>query len=140
MTIKISPQEKPAGKRGKQNSNTEKHARRLELIQKRLDAGLLSETFPQVASITIHIIHYYGIDGPAFMEQTVNMVPSSSRYLHMQCLGGKCIHGGFDLTPSVEELIRKKKKSGKGKMICGEKDAYGVPNHASIIYDISIKY
>ncbi|MDA8169316.1 MAG: hypothetical protein M0Z59_06405 [Nitrospiraceae bacterium] len=139
--MKISAQEKPAGKREKRNTNTEKNARRLELIQKRLDAGPLSERFPQVSSITIHIVHYYGTTGPVFMEQTVNMVPSSNVYLlHMQCMGGKCINGGFDLTSSVEELVRNNKKSGKGKMVCGEKDAYGASNHASICYDISIKY
>ena len=76
-----------------------------------------------------------------YMERTVNMVPSSNIYLlHLQCSGGRCVNGGFDLTPSVEELVRAHKKSGKGKMVCKEMDASGVTNHASISYGISIKY
>ncbi len=76
-----------------------------------------------------------------YMERTVNMLPSSNVYLlHLQCSGGRCINGGFDLTPSVEELVRNHKKSGKGKMVCKEKDESGASNHASISYGISIQY
>ncbi len=138
---KISAQEKPAGRGARRGANTEKNARRLELIQKRSDAGLLSDRFPKIAGIIVHVVHYYGLDGPVFMERTINMVPGSNTYLlHMQCTGGKCVNGGFDLTSKVEELVRNNKKSGKGKMVCTEKDDYGASDHASISYDISIKY
>ncbi|MDA8170600.1 MAG: hypothetical protein M0033_04205 [Nitrospiraceae bacterium] len=138
MTIKS--EEKPARKKAKRNINTEKNARRLELIQKKLDAGLLSEKFPEISSVTIHVIQFYGMTGPVFMERTINMVPGSNIYLlHMPCMGEKCVNGGFDLTSKVEDLVRNNRKSGKGKMLCQVTDASGA-SHASISYDISIKY
>ncbi len=140
MAIKTSEKEKPAGKKGRKNFNAGKNARRLELIQKKLDAGLLSERFPGVSDITIHIIQFYGITGQVFMERTVNMVPGSNLYLlHIPCMEGNCVNGGFDLTSRIEEMVRDKKKSGKGKMLCEEKDGSGI-SHASVSYDISIKY
>ncbi|MDA8088565.1 MAG: hypothetical protein M0Z75_17945 [Nitrospiraceae bacterium] len=140
MTTKIPAQEKPSGKTARKNVNIEKNARRLELIQKRLDAGLLSERFPQIASMAIHIVQFYGVTGQVFVERTIHMVPGNNLYLlHMTCMEGNCHNGGFDLTSKVEELVRNNRKAGKGKMLCGKADASGI-SHASISYDISIKY
>ena len=87
-----------------------------------------------------HVIQFYGMIGNVFMERTINMVPGSNLYLlHIACMEGKCINGGFDLTAKVEELVRNNRKSGKGKMLCGEEDA-SAASHACISYDISIKY
>ncbi|MDA8388795.1 MAG: hypothetical protein M0Z58_09070 [Nitrospiraceae bacterium] len=140
MTIRTSGQQKPARKNTRRNINTEKNARRLDLIQKRLDAGLLSERFPQISSMAIHVIQFYGMTGHVFVERTINMVPGSNFYLlHMTCMEGKCHDGGFDLTSKVEELVRNNRKSGKGRMLCGGEDSAGA-SHSSISYDISIKY
>ncbi|MDA8088617.1 MAG: hypothetical protein M0Z61_00115 [Nitrospiraceae bacterium] len=139
MAIKITAQKKPV-KKSRKNVNTEKNARRLELIQKRLDAGLLSERFPDISDINIHIVQFYGLTDQVFMERTVNMVPGSNIYLlHIPCMEGNCVNGGFDLISTVEEMVSNNRRSGKGKMLCAEKDASG-NSHSSISYSISIKY
>jgi hypothetical protein len=51
-----------------------------------------------------------------------------------------CLDGGFDLTPVITRMIKNRKKSEKGKLTCkGKSDTVG-SDHASIAYEITVRY
>ncbi len=108
--------------------------------QKKLDSGIISKCFPKVASIVLHMQYYQKTSDRVYMIRTVNFTPSSYAYFHMECLTKDCLNGGFELTPMIKSLIRKRKKSGKGKLVCNGKNDSRVKGHMSVSYEVSIKY
>ncbi len=108
--------------------------------QNRLASGLLSERFPGVSSIVIHITYYQRGVNPVLMLRTINVLPSDSAYFHMDCVIKGCVEGGFDLTPAIAEMVKTRKKTGKGKLVCcGKLDTLN-SDHARIDYEIGIQY
>lgn len=118
------------------------HIKKMELKkQHRQDAGLVSERFPQVAGMVIHIIYYHKAENPVLMERTVNIFPSSYAYFNMECMSKDCVGGGYDLTQAINKNIKQQKKSFKGKMVCkGKNNGQKAPDHASIDYEVTITY
>jgi hypothetical protein len=108
--------------------------------QKNLDAGFVSNRFPTVLSIVIHIIHYKKISDSVLMVRTINFFPTSYANFRIGCITKECLNGGFELHKVIAKLINTRKKSGKGKMICTNKKDALVSGHSSISYDISITY
>ena len=108
--------------------------------QLRHDAGLVSERFPEVSGIVIHMTYYHNAENPVLMQRTVNVFPSSFAYFNMECMTKGCESGGFELTPLIAKNIKQHKKSLKGKMVCEGKNGDIPPEHASIAYEINIKY
>jgi hypothetical protein len=52
-----------------------------------------------------------------------------------------CEEGGYDLTPVIKKNIKQNKKSVKGTMVCkGKNGGEKASDHASIAYEINIKY
>ncbi|MDO9287677.1 MAG: hypothetical protein Q7T83_02675 [Thermodesulfovibrionales bacterium] len=114
---------------------------RMELIKKnRIDAGLVSERFPKVSSIIINMTYYQKVANPVLMERIINILPASYAYFNMECMIKDCLNGGFDLTPAISDLIKNRKKSGKGKLVCKGKTNPASTEHASVSYEISIQY
>ena len=114
---------------------------RMELVKKnRLNAGLVSERFPKVSSIIINMTYYQKAANPVLMERIINILPASYAYFNMECMIKDCVNGGFDLTPAISDLIKNRKKSGKGKLVCKGKTSPVSPEHASVSYEISIQY
>lgn len=114
---------------------------RMELVKKnRINAGLVSEHFPKVSSIIINMTYYQKVANPVLMERTINILPASYAYFNMECMIKDCVNGGFDLTPAISDLIKNRKKSGKGKLACKGKTNPASPEHASVSYEISIQY
>ncbi|MDA8088568.1 MAG: hypothetical protein M0Z75_17960 [Nitrospiraceae bacterium] len=113
--------------------------RAIELAKERLDAGLLSEKFPQISKITILATYYYDRKGSVLMVRTINVFPNSSACFHLQCPIKDCALG-FDLGPDIMELIRKGGKSAKGSAACSGKDGSDASIHSSISYEITIQY
>ncbi len=108
--------------------------------QNRLAAGLVSECYPEVSGIVIHMTYYQKAPNPILMVRTVNFFPTSYAYFKMECMIKACVNGGFDLTLVIADLIKNHKKSEEGKMACsGENDALAY-DHTSISYEISIQY
>lgn len=106
----------------------------------KIAAGLVSEHYPQVSGMVIHMTYYQKASNPVLMLRTVNFFPTSYAYFHMACMIKGCVDGGFDLTSIVDNLIRNHKRSAKGKMVCsGEGDSLS-PDHAHISYEIRIHY
>ncbi|GAB4389639.1 MAG: hypothetical protein Kow0025_16230 [Thermodesulfovibrionales bacterium] len=122
------------------NSAAQRYSEKLELKQKKLEAGTLSERFPQVAGIVVYMTYYQNLANPVLMSRTVNFFPSSPAYFHMKCAIKECEDGGFDLASAISSLVRRKKTEGKGKMFCGGRGDGLSSRHASIDYEIKVRY
>lgn len=119
----------------------QEHLKKIELKkQHRLDAGLVSDCFPQILGMVIHMTYYHNADNPILMERTVNVFPTSYAYFKMECMTKGCEEGGFDLTSAIVKHIKQHKKSFKGKMVCKGKNSDHPLDHASISYEVSVKY
>ena len=108
--------------------------------QRRVAAGLVSECFPEVSDIVIHMTYYRKGVNPILMVRTVNFWPSLYAYFNMDCMIKGCIDGGFDLTSVISKMIKNHKKSEKGKLLCNGNIDTLASDHASIAYEITIKY
>jgi hypothetical protein len=114
--------------------------KKMELKQKKIDAGLVLESYPNVSNIVILMTYYQKSSDAVFMVRTVNVFPESYAYFHMQCTMKECVEGGFDLAPIIAGMIKGRKKKGRGKLVCRGKGADLPAEHASITYEISIQY
>jgi hypothetical protein len=111
---------------------------RQELLKKhKVASGLISDRFPGVAQIVFHMTYYQRGVRSVLMVRTVNFTAADYAYFHMDCMQDGCTNGGFDLTPVVAALIRDRKKTVRGKLVCDGKNA--APHHASIEYEVSIQ-
>ena len=108
--------------------------------QRRSAAGLVVEHFPEVSDIVILMTYYHKAENPVLMKRTINVAPESFADFYMDCMIRGCEYGGFDLTPVIKGMIKKRKKSAKGTMNCKGKNGSLPRDHAHISYDISVKY
>ncbi len=117
------------------------HLKKMEVKkQLKLDAGLVSDRFPNVEGMIIQMTYYHNTENPVLMQRTVNVFRSSYAYFNMECMIKGCEGGGFDLTPLIARNIKQRKKSFKGTMVCKGKNDEKPANHARISYQIGIKY
>lgn len=114
-----------------------KNAERLQRRQQKADAGLMSARYPDVASVIIFMNYYQRSTGPAIMQRTVNFLPGSAAYFHMECMRPDCVDGGFNLESVITTMVKGHLKSGNGELICPGHDSSG---YARIDYRIAIKY
>ncbi|MEW5746280.1 MAG: hypothetical protein AB1805_12685 [Nitrospirota bacterium] len=115
----------------------QKNAERSERRQQKIDAGLMSARYPNVASIVISMNYYQKDIGHAIMQRTVNFFPGSAAYFLMECMRNDCIDGGFDLEPVIHTMVKGRKRSGRGELVCNGNDSAG---HAKIDYSVAIEY
>ena len=108
--------------------------------QARLKEGLLSEKHPNVSGIVLLMTYFNNSENPLLMERTVNVFPSSYAYFLMECMTKTCEEGGYDLTKIIAKTIKQKKKVVRGEMPCKGKIDKAAMDHASIKYEINIKY
>ncbi len=108
--------------------------------KKQIAAGLVEEMFPTVSGITIQMKYVHTAIIPIVMDRTVNVFPSSYAYFHMDCLVKGCEEGGYNLTPVIKGMIKKRKRTGKGELKCSGKNSNVPSDHALISYEINIKY
>jgi hypothetical protein len=122
-------------------ANRQQHAAKMELKkQNRFAAGIISDRFPEVSSIVIHMTYYQNGTNPVLMVRTVNVFPSSYAYFKMDCMIKGCDNGGFDLTSIVESMVKANKKEKKGSLTCGGKVDALVADHARVDYEVAIRY
>jgi len=105
-----------------------------------LAAGLVAERYPSVSSLVLRMTYYQRTSDPILMKRTLNFLPSDYACFYFDCLREGCIDGGFELSRVVSEMIKKKIKSTKGKLVCNGKSKILHLNHASIEYEICIQY
>jgi hypothetical protein len=108
--------------------------------QNRLASGLLADRFPNVAGLVIRMTYYQKGTNPVLMLRTVHISPADFAYFVMDCMIKDCSDGGFDLTPVISDMVKTRKKTGKGKLDCHGKTEPETPDHASISYEIEIDY
>jgi hypothetical protein len=108
--------------------------------QRRLDAGLVSDVFPTVDGMVIHMTYLRKGSNPVVMLRTVNVFPSTYAYFIMDCMTPGCTDGGFDLTPVIREMVREHKKVKKGKLFCSGESADAISDHANVVYEVAIKF
>lgn len=108
--------------------------------QCRAATGLISNNFPEVSGIVIHMTYYQKGANPILMERIVNVFPTSYAYFNMECMIKGCVDGGFDLTSVITDMIKTHRKLGKGKLVCSGKNDALASDHASISYEIRIQY
>lgn len=117
------------------NSRNSKNAARTERKQQKIDAGLVSAHYPDVAGIVIQMSYNQrGISRP--LPRVINFFPSSSALFRIECLNRDCFDGGFDLTNVIRAMIAHHKEAASGDLSC-EGTASG---HSNINYQVSIQY
>ncbi|MDP2278722.1 MAG: hypothetical protein Q8K51_10915 [Nitrospirota bacterium] len=108
--------------------------------QVNIAAGLVSDRFPSVSGIVIHMTYYRKAAIPLLMVRTVNIFPTSYAYFKMDCMIKGCDGGGFDLTSVVTNMVKAHKKMKNGSLDCsGTADAIE-SDHARIEYETVIQY
>lgn len=111
-------------------------AAKAEKKQQVIEAGLVSETFPKVAAITIHMTYRQtGVLEPASRE--VNFFPGSAALFKVSCLCAECVEGKFDFSKILGTMVKAHKTSSKGKISC---DGCSAPECADVAYEVAIKY
>ncbi len=121
--------------------NRSKHMAKMDLKKESmLVSGLVSERYPGVSGIVIHMTYCKKAAEQILLARTVNFFPSSYAFFNLGCMIKDCLQGGLDFTSIIANLVKKHKKSGSGNIVCnGEKDALA-PDHGTISYEISIEY
>ena len=122
-------------------TSKQSYASRLELNkQNKLAAGLVSEKLPGVARIVIHMTYYQKGENPVLMLRTVNFSSASHAYFHMECMIKDCLDGGYELSPVIKKMVKERKKTTKGRLVCRGKNKDLPSDHGSIDYEIAIEY
>lgn len=107
-----------------------------ERLQQKLDAGSVSNSFPEVTNIIISMM--YKQRGTKALLRTVNFSPDSYAFFRVDCLSRDCADGGFDLSQVINTMVRNRRETGTGELGCEANDpAY---THSDISYDVAIKY
>ncbi|MBI5409466.1 MAG: hypothetical protein HZA14_08880 [Nitrospirae bacterium] len=117
------------------------YIRKMEIRkQRKVEAGVVSDRFPEIRNMVIHMTYFHDAKNPVLMERTINVFPTSIAYFNMECMTKGCDNGGFDLTPVISRLVKHHKKSAKGNMICEGKIEEFSSDHAKVSYQINITY
>jgi hypothetical protein len=84
------------------------------------DQPVISEKYPNVKSLTIKMTYYDDSGNRQVGETQTWNVPLTTAIatFYEDCPMWECVDGGFDLTPSVDSLIRKGESHAHGKLIC----------------------
>jgi hypothetical protein len=112
--------------------------KREQRAQMDIEAGLVSEHYPNVSKITLVLTYYQVAAMPVLMVRTINFLPHSVANFKMNCAIPGCEGGGFDLTKIIATVVKGHKKTLKGKLACKGKNEAFDKNHASIDYEIIV--
>ena len=111
-----------------------------QVKQNKIAAGLLSEIFPKVSGIMIHMVYFQKSSDKIFLDRSINFFPTSHAYFNMECFSKECSNGGFELTQMIKKLVKARKKTAKGKLVCKGSNDSNIKDHITMSYDINIKY
>lgn len=118
----------------------EKCDAKLERMQQKEDAGLISHRFPGVASIVVDMEHHKkGIDA-ILLLRTLYFSSDSHAYFHVECLNRDCkdCSDGFDLESVVDSMIRSHIETRHGALDC---EGHGLTSsRVNIDYKVTIEY
>ncbi len=114
--------------------------KREQRAQRDIEAGLVSENFPNVSKIILVLTYYHVGAIPVLMVRTINFLPDSAANFKMNCAIPGCEGGGFDLTKIIAAMVKGHKKTLKGDLACEGKNESFDNDHASIDYEIIVEY
>lgn len=116
------------------------YSRRKEAWEERkrqmLDAGLMSDRFPHVASIVVTMDYSRG--SVSAVHRTMNFYPGSQAFFKISSLGDESDEGGLDLTRFIHGMIRSRASTAKGEFSRDQSDSALV--HPVIDYEVAITY
>jgi hypothetical protein len=119
-------------------TNREKNVVKMERMQQRIESGMVSEHFPGVSSIVIHVTNSYKGIIPETLLRTFNFWPNSYAHFDIECLSEECRDGGFDLNRIITVMIRNHKEAEEGELMCNSSNLSS--DHSCIYYKVSILY
>jgi len=116
------------------------YSRRKEAWEERkrqmLAVGLVSELFPEVASIVVTMDYRRGTFSA--VHRTMNFYPGSPAFFKISSQGEGSDEGGLDLTRFIHKMIRSHARSAKGAFSGDREDPSLV--HPDVDYEVSITY
>jgi hypothetical protein len=122
----------------KKITNTERNIAKMEKRKLKLESGLISEHYPEIASIFIKIKNSYGKKNPINIARDFKFLPDSHAYFTVECLNKNCADGGFDMAKVIISMIKNHKLTGEGELLC---NGTSLPSdHSHIAYKITINY
>jgi len=122
----------------KKITNTERNAAKMEKRKMKLESGLISEHYPEIASIFIKIHNSYGKKNPITIARDLKFLPDSHAYFSIECLNKNCADGGFDMSKVIIPMIKNRKLTAEGKLNCTGTNLS--PDHSHISYTVMIEY
>ena len=109
----------------------------IERNQRRLDAGIMSKHYPEVASIVISMMYKQkGTANP--IRRILNFSRGSYAIFKVDCLSDDCVDGGFDMSRIITSMIRNHSEFSKGELGCNDNGPR--PDHSAIVYEVAIQY
>ncbi len=108
--------------------------------KKRLASRLVSAKYPNISGIVINITYYHNVSDQILMHRTINVTPQDHAYFNIECMTKDCMDGGFELGSVISGLIKNHKRVARGRLICKGKGNSLGPEHASVSYEVHIKY
>ncbi|MBA4371920.1 MAG: hypothetical protein C0402_03555 [Thermodesulfovibrio sp.] len=118
----------------------EKCDARLERIQQKEDAGLISRRYPEVETIVVNMEHHSKGICDTLLHRTLYFSPESHAYFHVECLNSDCkdCSDGFDLESVVASMIRNRASMRQGALDC---EGHGITSsRVNIAYKVTIAY
>ncbi|MDA8433455.1 MAG: hypothetical protein M0Z60_10915 [Nitrospiraceae bacterium] len=113
---------------------------KLERMQERQDAGLISQRFPEVSSIVVDMEHNRAGVSAIHLMRTLNFSSCSHAYFRVECLNKDCgdCTDGFHLDQVVAGMIRTHTALKEGELKC---EGNGVTSRSvNISYKVTIRY
>lgn len=110
----------------------------------KMSAGLVADRYSCVSTIIFQLKYYHSAFNRVLMTRTLSFIPANYAYFHLDCIKDDCSDGGFDLSPIVEDMIKNRRNTVKGTLLCNGKKSVSrsphVPGHARLSYEITVKY
>ena len=118
------------------NRRVKMMAAKAEKKQQRIEAGIVSELFPNVAHMVVSMIYNRtGVLEP--LSRTVNFFPGSVAIFKVNCLCSECVEGAFDFNKIIRSMVGSRKMVSKGELSC---ESCSAPECAGVSYTVKIKY
>ncbi len=118
----------------------EKCDAKLERMQQKVDSGLISRRFPEVASIVVDMEHHKKGICDTLLLRKLYYSSDSHAYFHVECLNGDCTDcsDGFDLDSVIDSMIRCHSATRHGALDCA---GHGLTSsRVNISYTVTIEY
>jgi len=119
-------------------TNQEKHLISIKKKEQKIESGRISDLFPDVSNITIHVTNYHGRKNPVVVKRIFQFFPDSYAYFVLECLRKKCVDGGFDFGKIITKIVKEHRSSESGELSCKGNSLSS--DHSYILYKVAVRY